>query len=223
MGQRPIAIRVRTKAEGLRSGSVETHARGGSFAANNTPPGAAEGMLKKYTSVESETVCSINEAAMRLGVSERTIFRLLKTGELERVEPDVDLDGIDQKNVNQPNSGIFMSDTINSNRPRSKPKYHSLSFKMSDKYDNMTDNNVINKLLYEQITEKDIQISHLLRSQQDMAQTIKRLQEQMFELAHLVLSHSVAAAQAKTESELKAQEQSSCRGLANLISSKNRK
>ena len=55
------------------------------------------------------------------------------------------------------------------------------------------------KLLKQQLQEKDVQIAQLLLAEQEMTQTIKRLQEQMYELAHLVLTHNVAAAQAKAE------------------------
>lgn len=223
MGQRPIAIRVRANAESLRAGSVETDACSVRFAANDTPLGAADGTVEKYSSAESETVCSISEAARRLGVSERTIFRLLKTGVLERVEPGEELNSFKNGSDISSNNDAVMSDINKFFFSKSKLKFYDVSVKMSDKNKILTDNNVNGHFLCEQIRQKDIHILHLLRSQQEMAQTIQRLQEQMFELAHLVLTHNAAAAQAKVESELKAQEQSSRRGLANLLSSRNRK
>ena len=63
----------------------------------------------------------------------------------------------------------------------------------------------------------------MLQAQQEMAQTIRHLQQQMFDLAHLVLTHNVAAAQAKAEAELKAQELGAKRGLANLLGTRTRK
>ena len=80
------------------------------------------------------------------------------------------------------------------------------------------------EILQQQVREKDVQIAQMLQAQQEMAQTIRHLQQQMYELAHLVLTHNVAAAQAKAEAELKAQElASSRRGLANLLGTRTKK
>jgi hypothetical protein len=164
-------------------------------------------------------VVSVGEAARRLGVSERTVFRLLKAGQLERV-------GSDLLTVKFANNDSHESD-------KSEIKRHNLSRILpSQRVHSAYDSHVITviggeehvQMLLQQVREKDVQIAQMLQAQQDMAQTIRHLQQQMYELAHLVLTHNVAAAQAKAEAELKAQElASSRRGLANLLGARTRK
>ena len=155
-------------------------------------------------------IVTVGEAARRLGVSERTVFRLLKTGELERVD------------------SVFMS-AKNGKDDRhdagSKQRRYKASAISST---HMTDTKHSNDghALAEQVKQKDAQIAELVRQQQEMTVTIRRLQEQMYELAHLVLSHNAAAAQARAEAELRLQEQASAvsrRGLAGLLGPRPRK
>lgn len=169
---------------------------------------------------DEHVVVGVAEAARRLDVSERTVYRLLKAGVLER--------GFSSCNPDNPDD----NDTVNSdNLDRiSMLRDSGAVVKMSVMSDNTASNGSIQRdprveHLQRQLDSKDAQIAQMLDVQQELAQTIRRLQEQMYELAHLVLTHNVAAAQAKAEAELKAQqEQAKGRGgLTGLLGSRGRR
>lgn len=223
MGQRPIAIRLKQKSEAVNMSVVEAGSTRANHAVSDAHNESVEGHNATLDQDKSCVVCSVSEAARRLGVSERTIFRLLKSEQLERVKPENDDQSLSASDGINVKFDIAMSDKKMSLFKQMRSEDGKLSVEMSDINGNMTDKDAMCKFLGNQIREKDIQISQMLRSQQEMAQTIQRLQEQMFELAHLVLTHNVAAAQAKTESEIKAQEHSSRRGLTNLLGVRNRR
>lgn len=151
-------------------------------------------------------------------MSERTVFRLLKTGVLERVDvpPPERVVSFDDSN---------MSD-MKSDKADNMSLRHHLSRVTANSDDSHSDGN--SRLertegLARQVQEKDAQIAQLLQTQQEMTQTYKRLQEQMYELAHLVLSHNAAAAQAEAELETQAQAlTASRRGLSGLLSARKR-
>jgi hypothetical protein len=161
-------------------------------------------------------VVSVGEAARRLGVSERTVFRLLKAGRLERV-------GSEDLVARCANNDSHMTDKA-AQIKRSASRFKSvISLNDSHSMTVMSHEEHV-QLLQQQVREKDVQIAQMLQAQQDMAQTVRHLQQQLYELAHLVLTHNVAAAQAKAEAELKAQELvSSRRVLANLLGARTRK
>ena len=162
-------------------------------------------------------VVGVAEAARRLNVSERTVYRMLKSGELERGNIAGDADTI----------GSNMSDmTVKFKRDKSRQNVVKMS-ELSDMNDadNASDTDGRVDVLQRQVGEKDAQIAQLLTTQQELTRTIQRLQEQMYELAHLVLSHNAVAAQAKAEAELKAQQAQAKNksGLAGLLGSRGRK
>lgn len=169
---------------------------------------------------DEHVVVGVAEAARRLDVSERTVYRLLKAGILERGSPSCNYD-----------SG-GTDDALMSDKPGSINGVRDTGaiVKMSAMSDNTAENGSVERdprieHLQRQLDSKDAQIAQLLDVQQELAQTIRRLQEQMYELAHLVLTHNVAAAQAKAEAELKAQqEQAKGRGgLTGLLGSRGRR
>ena len=192
MGQRPIAVRVKA----------------------DTAAGAAE------NDRVDDIIVSVGEAARRLDVSERTVFRLLKTGALERV--DVPLNALSVKFNDR-----LMAD-MNTDKMMIKGKIspHATRLAANDvSHDADMDAQVQVGELKRQLEEKDAQIARMLLAQQELTQTNRRLHEQMYEMAHLVLSHNVAAAQARAEAELKAQEQAltdSRRGLSSLLGPRKR-
>jgi excisionase family DNA binding protein len=129
-------------------------------------------------------ISSVREAADELGVSERTIYRMLRSGKLFRLKGR----GRNVENV----SDIFcQNDATSANR-----SVGNMS-KMSDKHDIETWASV--ELLKTALQEKDAQIDRLIDHQREMNQTIQRLQEQMYELAHLVLSQNTASVQRTPE------------------------
>ncbi len=165
-------------------------------------------------------VVSVGEAARLLGVSERTVFRLLKTGVLERVD------------VPQTKRTVCLNDSCMSDikadisgKTRLQNSDQRSTSNSNDSHNVGNDGIERIKTLVEQVQEKDAQIAQLLQTQQEMTQTYTRLQEQMYELAHLVLSHNAAAAQAKAEAELRAharESTSSRRGLTGLLGTRKR-
>lgn len=119
--------------------------------------------------VDLERGLSIQEAARQLGVSERTVYRMLKTGKLRRV-------GVSVKNVK------VVTCTENS---LSKP-CETVSL-VSD-----SSPTVSIYSLRDEIRSKDAQIDRLIENQHELAASLRTLQEQMYELARLALSQKSA-------------------------------
>jgi hypothetical protein len=121
---------------------------------------------------------TITEAAQRLGVSERTIYRRLQAGKLQRV------------NMSDRNMGSVRQTLLL--HPHTETENELCVSEVSD---NMSDNSVTVAIetLRGELENKDAQIAKLIDSQQEMTQTLRQLQEQMFELARLVLSHQAAS------------------------------
>ncbi len=172
---------------------------------------------KPNVACDEHVVVGVAEAARRLNVSERTVYRMLKTGELERGNTADNTD----------NCGSNMADmTVKFKRIKSRSNAVSMSH-LADMDTAGDAGGATNQeeTLKRQLEEKDAQIAQLLTTQQELTRAIQRLQEQMYELAHLVLSHNAAAAQAKAEAELKAQQAQAKNksGLAGLLGSRGRK
>lgn len=128
-----------------------------------------------------EQTFSITEAAHRLGVSERTIYRMLREGKLQRVN---------------------VSD-IRTKFVRLKPaKSHEIMFELQVKdprkvghnLDKLSDRKWLETMesMQRELREKDVQIASLIEQQRELTQTLQRLQDQMFELARLTLSQNAA-------------------------------
>ena len=136
-----------------------------------------------------ETV-TITEAAQRLGVSERTIYRMLRSGRLRRVHLS------DRKST----SVRLLSDSLDRIEIDSRNNSSVVTSLMSDNQSDISDVKAMDTLMKE-LEQKDAQIARLIDSQQEMAQTLRQLQEQMFELARLVLSQQSVALKPAAESE----------------------
>lgn len=124
-----------------------------------------------------ETGVTIAQAAQRLGVSERTIYRMLRSGLLKRVS--MSDNNVRSVRVVLSNSDVSISTDVSI--PADKPV------------------GVSDKLSVERVAElkreievRDAQIAGLIESQKELLQSVSRLQEQMFELARLVLSQHPA-------------------------------
>ena len=122
---------------------------------------------------------SITEAALRLGVSERTIYRMLREGKLHRIVSDknrrsVRLYGewVDVDASHRAVAGEVVSDKLSDNLPGIVP-------------------DELLKALRQELREKDAQIERLIEQQREMTAALNRLQDQMFELARLTLSQNV--------------------------------
>ncbi len=144
-----------------------------------------------------ETI-GITEAAQRLGVSERTVYRLLRSGKLRRHSVS---------DTNDRHVRLIMDEILISNlKTRLEESKSDL-----DVSDIVSDNDGQEELkrLREELASKDTQIAELIASQREMMQTIQRLQEQMFELARLVLSHNAANGTAAAPASSRAQNKES--------------
>ena len=130
----------------------------------------------------------ISEAARKLGISERTVYRMLKTGKMKRVS-------IPDKNVSDVR--------VEGNRESYTQKVENDVMVAEKNTDIMTNilTEAIVEGLKEEIREKDVQIAKLLESQREMTQSVQKLQDQMFELARLVLSQNVLKPPPATPSE----------------------
>ena len=174
-------------------------------------------VVKPSVAHEEHVFLGVSEAARSLNVSERTVYRMLKSGELEREDGRkiTDNGGRNVSVLKREANVVFSHNNV-------------------EIMPNMSDIDGMNKtkqaetsseILKLQIEEKDGQIAQLLSEQKELTRTVQRLQEQMYELAYLVLTHNAAAAQAKAEAELKAQEVRARQrgGLAGLLGNKGRK
>src|SRR5205085_8106436 len=101
---------------------------------------------------------SITEAALRLGVSERTVYRMMRSGKLKRVN-------VSDKNGRSVRLEVSFEEHRGSN----------VALNMSDKTDKVTDDRRVE--LVETIREKDAQIAQLLEQQRELQQNMQRLQE----------------------------------------------
>lgn len=110
---------------------------------------------------------SIIEAARRLNVTERTVYRMLKSGRLTR--------HFEYDNVR------IMSDEIEILRSNKTDK-------VTKNVRHMSDTN--QEPLRRQLEEKDTQIAQLLAQQRETSQLLERLQEQLYELTRFVLSQA---------------------------------
>lgn len=110
---------------------------------------------------------TITEAAQRLKVSERTVYRMMKSGKLKRVK---------------------LSDTVR--------LLASEIEALSANPDEMRPENVrymsVSELetLQKQLSDKDAIIAELLARQREMSVMMERLQEQLYELTRYVLSQA---------------------------------
>jgi excisionase family DNA binding protein len=145
------------------------------------------------TPAQPQTI-SVTEAAHRLGVSERTVYRRLQAGKLHRADVSDNrltqvVTGTEISSQNQ----VFMSD---------------IDSEMSD----ITSEDTWNAL-WQELKEKDRLIASLLENQREMIQAIQQMQQQMHELSSWVLAQKsepkpetepIPAAYAKVQPQEKA-------------------
>jgi excisionase family DNA binding protein len=126
-----------------------------------------EKALRKTMS--DETALSVTEAAQRLGVSERTIYRMLQKGKLQRTKTS------DRRTLIVGHDANYKTCT---------------TVEVSDTASDDELTRTI-ELLRSELALKDAQIADLMAFQKELTQNMNRLQEQMFELARLVLSQNI--------------------------------
>ncbi|HZT41822.1 MAG TPA: helix-turn-helix domain-containing protein [Chthonomonadaceae bacterium] len=129
---------------------------------------------QENTSLSARRGLSITEAALRLGVSERTVYRMLREGKLRRLMSDKSGRNVrlDEEDVELTNARFAIVRDV-------------LSDNMSDK----VPADLLEELRQE-LREKDEQIARLIEQQREMSVAMQRLQDQMFELARLTLSQN---------------------------------
>ena len=138
---------------------------------------------------------TVREAAKRLRLSERTVYRRLRSGKLDLAELSAlsVTESTDIKAVSRP-VVIGISDPV---------------MNLSVTNDNVSDGySPLEKIrdLESDLRNKDLQIALLIESQRELNQTVQRIQEQMFELARLVLlqgsAKSAASATAVSQADM---------------------
>ena len=128
------------------------------------------------------------------------MFRRIRAGELERVDPAQD--------INHPSiNDNPMSDIMTVINPRLRVVGVNNVGLMTDNDRHKAvgnggaDREEIHSLR-SQLREKDVQIAQLMRTQGQLNETIQKLQDQLFEMSHLILSHHVEMEQARLKADL---------------------
>lgn len=121
------------------------------------------------------TSVTIAEAAQILGVSERTVYRRIKSGEIQRVN---------------------LSDSRAVARVFCEENQNVKSVKMSDAGE-------INQIaevmrIRAEVAARDAQIESLIANQREMNQTIQQLNQQLYELARLIFASESEKNEKKT-------------------------
>jgi predicted DNA-binding transcriptional regulator YafY len=131
-----------------------------------------------------ETV-TIAEAARRLGVSERTIYRRLREGKIQRADVS------DNRLTNVTISTMFSSQVTDN---------------LSDNETVLSDKSYeeVLSVLKQEMAEKDRLIANLLDNQRELVQTVNQLQQQLHELAKWVLAQK-SGSEAMAEALARAQ------------------
>jgi tRNA U34 5-carboxymethylaminomethyl modifying enzyme MnmG/GidA len=119
----------------------------------------------------------VRQAAYTLGISERTVYRRLRSGKLEQLSLEsLSFDTV-MSSVNAAKIETLIQDQISS-------RIDSLMRQNDMTNDKMT-------ILCRELANRDAQILSLLENQQELTLTIQKLQAQIFELARLALLHPV--------------------------------
>ena len=118
---------------------------------------------------------SVTEAAQRLGVSERTVYRMMKAGKLP--------------SVSRGKTGPRTRTTLTQSRPLPPNQPVESLSKMSD---NTTFTRLEKEIvgLREELKRKESQIGQLIQSNLETQVSLNKIQEQMIEMARLILSKS---------------------------------
>lgn len=121
----------------------------------------------------------VRNAADTLGISERTVYRRLRSGKIEALSE-----------ISKPTDTVMTNDMANRMEDLLRSQNADLSKHLECQND-MT----LDKLscLWQNLTERDAQIRVLLQNQQELTLTIQNLQEQIYELARLALTQTVRA------------------------------
>lgn len=186
-----------------------------------SPNSGAENVPDK----EPDVVLTIPDAARLLCVSERTIYRMLKSGKLkcvrqrgenEKNRTCVKGNVLNKESQSGTYSAFAVSKLSDKRLPDHRAEFDSESFvsrkqaaEIAPKspYSNPDSDPVLSRMRAE-LNTKDAQISELIAAQRELTQTVQKLQEQLYELARLVLlqkAEPVApdAATGQTASETK--------------------
>ncbi len=128
-------------------------------------------MKRTQRKIESPiSITSVEEAAREFGVSERTIYRKLRSGQFQRVKKSMS----------------FVNNYADSSRDHQTQIVSQNVSQMSNNSDILLTSKMA--ALQEEANRKDAEIARLTAVQHELTQTVQRLQEQIFELARLTLS-----------------------------------
>ena len=115
---------------------------------------------------------SISQAAERLGVTERTVYRMLRAGKIRRIRVSDESDKYVRKVLR------WASGTISEVHGDAGPA------------SNVSDNSLTQVLhaLEAQLQQKDEQIRRLLDVQQELAKSVERVQGKLFDVSQAVIA-----------------------------------
>jgi len=118
-------------------------------------------------------VLRVRHAANTLGISERTVYRRLRSGKLEQLPTEIPLNDNVMTFVSEATVIELISTQID-------PHLSKLACQ-----NDMTNDKL--SALRQELENRDAQIQTLLENQKELTLTIQKLQAQMFELARLAL------------------------------------
>ncbi len=137
----------------------------------------------------------VRQAANNLGISERTVYRRLRSGKLEQLPLE-----------SQSTDTVMSSVSIERVEAIIQDQIASRIDKVMCQND-MTNDNLAN--LRQELGNRDAQIRSLLETQQELTHTIQKLQAQIFELARLALIQPAKVDEKPEEAALVVELQSS--------------
>lgn len=127
----------------------------------------------------------VRQAASVLGISERTVYRRLRSGKLDQWPAEKRGAGTVTTSVSDERIVEIVLSQI-------APHMDRFSCQ-----NDMTNDNLA--ALRQELARRDAQIESLLQNQQELTCTIQKLQEQIYELARLALERTAPSGQAERE------------------------
>ena len=115
----------------------------------------------------------IRQAANTLGISERTVYRRLRSGKIDQLP-------VVERSRDTVMSSVSESDVLKLITSQMTPIIAQITCQFDMTNDNLS-------ILRREIADRDARIRSLLENQQELTHTIQNLQGQIFELARLAL------------------------------------
>ncbi|MCW3098536.1 MAG: hypothetical protein JWL77_4154 [Chthonomonadaceae bacterium] len=130
-------------------------------------------------------VHQVRQAANMLGISERTVYRRLRSGKLEQLPTESHSTDSVMSFVSEERMEAILQDRIASKLDKMVCQNDMTNDKLA--------------ALRQELAHKDAQIRTLLENQQELTHTIQKLQTQIYELARLALTQPAKAEEKPVE------------------------